>query len=168
MWRPSRFTSGTARRAEVDVSSASLGCRFLLDELAAVIGPAGDLSGDLFAWLCTSEDRFGAVLSPRLFDSTVRQHDQVRNPNIGALDVKMRDGLIYFSLSNNWEAINSQLSLAQMRSARCELVKLVITCLPDPFLDPMWEIVLERCRDVLKSTIVPYLSFASSAEKSQM
>lgn len=130
---------------------------------AKAIGPA--LPQEPFAWYCDSVPRVSEVSGGSYEDDVVRPGKELdRLLFSSALAADVKDDLVYFGLSDRLKRILSKTPTNKWRKAKMDFVKLVISCLSDPYIEPLWELVLLRCRDILKSTVIPYLSCADSDE----
>jgi len=119
------------------------------------------LSWDVYAWFCGSAADFDL----REDEQAVFPGEELKQLlSNSALATDVRDGLVYFSLSGQLRIAVSREPRVKLREAKRHLVQMVIFSLADPYIEPLWESVSLRCRDVLKSTVVPFLSHADAEE----
>lgn len=83
----------------------------------------------------------------------------------GCLTRSSRDNLLYLSLDPRLKAkIRAECEAAHLLQATLDLVKLVIWSLPDPYSEPLWELLSMHCRDLIHTTVLPFFSVVSGNE----
>ncbi len=119
------------------------------------------LPWDVYAWFCGSAADFDLGEAEQ---AVFPGEELKRLLSDSALATDVRDGLVYFSLSGQLRIDVSREPRVKLQEARRHLVQMVIFSLADPYVEPLWESVSLCCRDVLESTVVPFLSHADAEE----
>ncbi|KAK2928093.1 Histone-fold [Fusarium oxysporum f. sp. vasinfectum] len=118
---------------------------------------------DIFAWFCCSSFDINSDQ-----DSTYLGDEFRKLLSAGAFVVHVKDGLVYLSLSEPLRDTLFQVPTKALQEARLGLVGLVILSLAEPYAEPLWEMVSLHCRNILKSTVIPYLLQAETRELRQL
>ncbi|TVY64104.1 putative 30S ribosomal protein S17-like protein [Fusarium oxysporum f. sp. cubense] len=118
---------------------------------------------DIFAWFCCSSYDINSDQ-----DSTYLGDELNKLLSAGAFVVHVKDGLVYLSLSEHLRDTLFQVPTKALQEARLGLVGLVILSLAEPYAEPLWEMVSLHCRNILKSTVIPYLFQAETRELRQL
>jgi hypothetical protein len=77
----------------------------------------------------------------------------------GYLDTSYQEGLLYFTLDERMKKeLRDESTCDELHQATHKLVKLAASSLPDPYSEPLWELRSIHCRDLLITTVLPYLN----------
>jgi hypothetical protein len=83
------------------------------------------------------------------------------------ISFNIEEGFLYLRISEAWkEKIWREASAPQVIQALLRLVRLIMLSLPDPYVDTFWELLSIRCKDIIRSTVLPFLSGVESYEGS--
>ena len=75
------------------------------------------------------------------------------------------DDFLYFELDATWRhKILPQYDEHVIFQASIDLAGMVMLSLPDLYLDPLWEVISEQCRGIIRTTVLPFLATTSMHE----
>jgi hypothetical protein len=77
----------------------------------------------------------------------------------GYISSSFRDGLLYFTLSQcSGDTLKSQCRRNELILARSKLISMLMSSLPDPYTEPLWELLSRHCREVVRTTVIPFFN----------
>jgi hypothetical protein len=83
----------------------------------------------------------------------------------GCLTRSFRDNLLYLSLDERLKhKMIAECQAAHLLQATSDLIKLVVWSLPDPYSEPLWELLSLHCRDLIRTTVLPFFNVVYSKE----